>query len=306
MSADPGLTTASAQDAASVTPASSDRPSPAEPPLSTIPAAPAPESPSTPASPAADPEQPQPSSETASPEVTPPPGPSWLSLAAETERLRLTLPADGQGDWAGVWQQLQVQLQGGRRFWQAQTGVEIRAGDRLLDQRQLQQLAQLLAEANLQLQRVHTCRRQTAIAAATLGYAVEQSSIVVPLQTLAPNPPLAPPLYLETTVRSGQEIRHAGSVVIIGDLNPGGEVVADGDILIWGRLRGFAHAGARGNTQCRIMALQMEATLLRIADQVARTPEPPNPPYPEVAYITTAGIRLSKAAEFGKIFPTPA
>ncbi|HBE30931.1 MAG TPA: septum site-determining protein MinC, partial [Cyanobacteria bacterium UBA11368] len=97
----------------------------------------------------------------------------------------------------------------------------------------------------------------------------------------------------------GMEIRHPGTVVILGDLNPGSMVVADGDILVWGRLRGVAHAGAKGNTGCLIMALQMEPTQLRIADYLARAPEkPPAQFFPEVAYVTPTGIRIAKAAGF--------
>jgi septum site-determining protein MinC len=103
------------------------------------------------------------------------------------------------------------------------------------------------------------------------------------------------------TVRSGVEIRHSGTVVVLGDLNPGGSVVANGDILVWGRLRGVAHAGASGNSKCLIMALQMEPTQLRIADFVARAPtNVPSQVYPEIAYVTPEGIRITKAADFSK------
>jgi septum site-determining protein MinC len=226
------------------------------------------------------------------------------------EKLLLILPSehDTQLDWAELWGQIQQRLDAGERFWQSQTPVELIASDRLLDPRQLQQLVDGLGSAQLQLQRVHTTRRQTAIAAAAAGYAVEQPSIALPLQThlSPPKTPLADPLYLETTVRSGTEIRHPGTVVIVGDLNPGSSVVADGDILVWGKLRGVAHAGAQGNPRCRIMALQIEATQLRIADQVARTPKPPAEAYPEVAYITPTGIRLARATDFNKnIFLPP-
>lgn len=247
--------------------------------------------------------EPNPSESISSPEIN-------VYFKSANEKLLLILPSGTNQslDWSDLWPQIQQRLDAGQRFWQAQTGVELMASNRLLDQRQLQQLGEGLSNVQLQLQRVHTTRRQTAIAAAAAGYAVEQQSIVLPLQTTAPIPstPLADPLYLETTVRSGTEIRHPGTVVIVGDLNPGSSVVADGDILIWGKLRGVAHAGAQGNPRCRIMALQIEATQLRIADQVARTPKPPTEIYPEVAYITPEGIRLARAVDFSKnIFVPP-
>ncbi len=162
------------------------------------------------------------------------------------------------------------------------------AQDRLLDGRQLQEFAEALSEVQLRLKSVSTSRRQTAIAAVTSGYSVEQFQPVTSLSS-EPKATTTTPgdaLYLEITVRSGVEIRHPGTVIILGDVNPGGIVIADGDIIIWGRLRGIAHAGAGGNRECLIMALQMEPTQLRIADAVARSPEKlPMQFSPEVAHI---------------------
>ncbi len=102
-------------------------------------------------------------------------------------------------------------------------------------------------------------------------------------------------------MRSGVEIRHPGTIIICGDLNPGGKAIAAGDILVWGRLRGIAHAGAQGNHQCRIAALKMEFTQLRIANAVARSPEVrPQNLAPELAFIATDGIKLVKSTEFPK------
>ena len=77
-------------------------------------------------------------------------------------------------------------------------------------------------------------------------------------------------------------------------------VVAEGDILVWGRLRGVAHAGSKGNARCLIMAMQMQPTQLRIADFVARPPEtPPAQYHPEVAYVYRSGtIRIARAVDF--------
>jgi septum site-determining protein MinC len=175
----------------------------------------------------------------------------------------------------------------------------------LLDARQLQEIADALAEADLYLKRVYTTRRQTAVAAVTAGYSVEQGTPVVTHlrqeQPTQPGIPLADPLYLEGTIRSGAEVRHNGTVIILGDVNPGGSVVAEGDILIWGKLKGLAHAGCKGNAHCRIMALHMEPTQLRIAEQVARPPEASPAKYlPEVAYVRNAHIRIAPAQDFAR------
>lgn len=238
-----------------------------------------------------------------------------VRFKSEADRLLLILPTEAEmpasaDNWSEIWQQMKQRLNAGDRFWQAHTQVELLAGDRLLDGRQLQQIADALSEVQLHLLRVRTSRRQTAVASATAGYGVEQQANAKTLATtsIASTSPLIEPLYLQMTIRSGVEIRHSGTVVVLGDINPGGIVVAEGDILVWGRLRGVAHAGANGNAKCLIMALQMEPTQLRIANFVARAPANQlEEYYPEVAYVTPDGIRLTKAADFSKSssqFPT--
>lgn len=233
-----------------------------------------------------------------------------ISFKADQNQLRLYLPTltETQGNCSELCQQLQHRLDAGHRFWPAQGEVEVMAGDHLLESHQIQQLAMVLSSVDLQLRRIHTHNRQTAVAAVQVGYSVEQPdpnrlTSESAAAEASPSPissrlPYAEPLYLQTTLRSGSEIRHPGTVVILGDLNPGSSIVADGDILVWGRLRGVAHAGANGNHQCQILALQMEPTQLRIADRLARAPEtPPTQFYPEVAYIAETGICISRASD---------
>ncbi|KZL48924.1 septum site-determining protein MinC [Nodularia spumigena CENA596] len=231
-----------------------------------------------------------------------------VQFKSEGERLLVILPTESQIPasevaWSEIWQQLKLRLNAGDRFRTSRTPVHLLAKDRLLDGRQLQEFAEAFSEAQLDLKCVVTSRRQTAIAAVTSGYSVEQlqpeTSLKSELKTATTTP--ADALYLEMTVRSGTEIRHPGTVIILGDINPGGIVVAEGDIVIWGRLRGIAHAGAGGNRECLIMSLQMEPTQLRIADAVARSPEKsPMQVFPEVAHITPAGIRIARANDFSR------
>ena len=88
-----------------------------------------------------------------------------------------------------------------------------------------------------------------------------------------------PTLYIHRTHRSGQSITSEGNIVVIGDVNPGAEIVAKGDITIWGVLGGIAHAGSDGNTYSRIRALKLNAIQLRIGDIFARCPDMGNMPY---------------------------
>jgi septum site-determining protein MinC len=224
-----------------------------------------------------------------------------ICLKAQAGAIQIILPKEAETPvttgWIDLWEQLQLRLQGSDRFWQPEAPVHLVAQDRLLDSRQLKEIADAVQAVELNLQKVITHRRQTAIAAASAGYSVEQS---FDLPTLLPSDLekspqiLADPLYLQLTVRSGVEISHPGTVVVLGDVNPGGSVVAAGDILVWGRLRGIAHAGAKGNANCRIMALEMQPTQLRIASYIARAPQKTLTNYvPEVAYVTLETIRIS-------------
>lgn len=214
-----------------------------------------------------------------------------------------TPPKDPDKHWVELLQDLKYCLIHHKGTWTPGTNVHLLVDNRLLDGRQFHNISEALEAVDLKLTRVLTSRRQTAVAAATAGYSVEQETPKRELFTsdASNSPDLSEPLYLKTTVRSGIAIRHPGTVIIRGDVNPGGEVIADGDIIIWGCLRGIAHAGAKGNPECCIMALRMQPTQLRIAEAVARAPsDNPDIFEPEVAYLTAEGIRLKSALNFSK------
>ncbi|MFO7031981.1 septum site-determining protein MinC [Limnospira fusiformis CCALA 023] len=241
-------------------------------------------------------------------------GNSQIRFKREGENVLLILPPE-EGDrsenstsnsWGDLLQQLKHRITGEEHSWEEGLEVHLVSENRLLDSRQLQDIRDILTGAKLELKRVRTSRAQTAVAAATAGYSVDRESDRSHLsqkETETERTTVeAEPLYLKMTLRSGVEIRHPGTVVVVGDVNPGSSIVANGDIMIWGRLRGTVHAGAKGNLQSMIMALQMEPMLIRIGDRVARGPEnPPEEFYPEVAYMTAKGIRISRATELGRV-----
>lgn len=80
-------------------------------------------------------------------------------------------------------------------------------------------------------------------------------------------------LYLKQTLRSGQLVSFDGNIIIIGDCHSGSEIIASGDITVWGVLSGIAHAGAQGDYNSSIRALKINAIQLRIADLYARKPD---------------------------------
>ena len=85
------------------------------------------------------------------------------------------------------------------------------------------------------------------------------------------------------TLRSGHSIKFEGHVVVIGDVNPGAEIIAGGNVVVWGRLRGTVHAGAEGNPDAVICALDLFPTQLRIADKISVAPPQRKKSRPEMA-----------------------
>ncbi len=79
-------------------------------------------------------------------------------------------------------------------------------------------------------------------------------------------------LIIKNTCRSGEVVRYQGDVVVFGDVNPGAEIIAGGDIVVLGALRGMAHAGAEGNLKATILALNLESHRLQIGSCVGERP----------------------------------
>lgn len=94
-------------------------------------------------------------------------------------------------------------------------------------------------------------------------------------------------LFYRGTVRSGMKLESDKHVVVVGDVNPGAILVAGGNIVVLGVLRGFAHAGAFGDEKAMICAWKFKPTQLRIADVITMPPEDVDDEigYPEVALV---------------------
>ena len=98
-------------------------------------------------------------------------------------------------------------------------------------------------------------------------------------------------LLIKTTCRSGEVVRYAGDVVILADVNPGAQIIADGDILVFGSLRGLAHAGAGGDIQATIIALNLESPRIQIGPFIGLAPKAKNRNKPNRTGPTLAFVR---------------
>ena len=172
-----------------------------------------------------------------------------------------------------------------KRAFLAGSRIAVDVGRRALDDDQLTALGQLFEANALTLWAVLAEDAATREAARRAGLATRLSGSATDLdgnalagpgngsEPAAKEPPAANALLLRETIRSGRSVWHDGHVVIVGDVNPGAEVMAAGSVIVWGRLRGLVHAGALGDATAVICALELNPTQLRIAGHIAVAPD---------------------------------
>ncbi len=182
--------------------------------------------------------------------------------------------------------------------------ITLQVGSRPLRASQLLQIQKQFIRHDLKLRAILSDEAATRAAARDMGFATRLAGSHTDLdgnwiaasapETAAPHPDndnLPGGLVLKETLRSGRRVFHEGDVVVIGDVNPGAELIAGGDVIVWGRLRGLVHAGALGDETAVICALDLNPTQLRIAGQIAIAPkEKEKNPQPETAVIRDGQI----------------
>jgi len=187
----------------------------------------------------------------------------------------------GEGNWDGVTQELESQLSrpNASAFFRG-SRVSVETGNRFLTETERIDLEKILSRHNIHV------------------------GTMMPTVNPAPAAPkerdemytrrngATEALMLRRTLRSGQKIHHAGPVVVYGDVNDGAEIVAAGDVLIFGKLRGVVHAGAGGDDHATIGAFGLNAPQLRIGGHIARSPEEKKrkPRGPEIAAVREGQI----------------
>ncbi|NLA57346.1 MAG: septum site-determining protein MinC [Firmicutes bacterium] len=183
----------------------------------------------------------------------------------------LVLWLDPQAEFSEILDQLREKLSSTKDFWQGVT-VTIKQSQRKCRPEEKKRLEEIMGEFGMALREeteemVNKDREQ----GAESGKVDRDSALIV-----------------RRTLRSGQSVHHPGSVVVLGDVNPGAEVVAGGDIIVLGALRGVAHAGALGEEAAVVVAFRLQPTQLRIAHFISRAPDDanlPEPQGPEIAQV---------------------
>ncbi len=107
--------------------------------------------------------------------------------------------------------------------------------------------------------------------------------------------------FYKGNLRSGQSLDTENSIIILGDINPGASVVSNGNIIVLGAIKGTAFAGAMGNKNAFIFALEMNPMQVRIADTIARAPDKPDKSQaasqPRIAFLENDTIYIEPAGK---------
>jgi septum site-determining protein MinC len=212
-----------------------------------------------------------------------------VTIKGTSEGLVISL---GQGPLPEVLDEMEARLAAKASFFVGGR-VTLRVGDRSLSAEQLEGIGNKLHGLGVTLWAVDSQHPSTRAAAQELGLELTNQVPARPsvsMQEEIPWEEMAG-IIVRRTLRSGQAVHHAGHVTLIGDVNPGAEIVAGGDIVVWGKLRGTAHAGAMGSEQAVVCALELAPSQIRIGSHIARPPERGRrPKVPEVASVQQDGI----------------
>lgn len=207
--------------------------------------------------------------------------PTKIEIKGIRDGLLITV---GSGEWPQVRAALLAHIQERRQFFHG-AQVTLGVGNHILDTDELKNVRDQLSENGLSLVGVLSDSPTTNQATRSLGLAVEVSQphpdrSSRPFDTSVEGDAA---ILVQCTLRSGNNIKHRGHVVVIGDVNPGAEIVAGGNIVVWGRVRGTVHAGAQGDESALVCALELSPTQLRIAGKISITPKQEGITVPEIA-----------------------
>jgi septum site-determining protein MinC len=209
----------------------------------------------------------------------------------------------GKGHWAEILAELSERLEQSGNFFRGGS-VALDVGARPLLEAELEEVRKLLSTSGLGLGVVRTSAERTFEAAIALGLAAQLSGSAeqeeAEVEPSGSNQGFARYFVYRGNLRSGQILERKEHILVIGDVNPGAELVSHGDILVWGRMRGIAHAGAEGDRRSVVVALHLDPIQLRVAGLFAidltqqerggRRPRKVTDKRPEIAYIANEQI----------------
>lgn len=197
----------------------------------------------------------------------------------------------GEGEWPEIQKALIEHIRERAGFFQG-AKIALDVGNQILHAAEMGNLRDQLSENGISLWAVLSNSPLTEKTAQMLGLATRLTK-PNPERVIKPAQPAVDgenALFIHRTLRSGVKVEYQGHVVVMGDINPGAEVIASGSILVWGRLRGVVHAGAEGNETAVVCALDLTPMQLRIAKFVSVPPKRKGKPQPEIAHVTNGQV----------------
>jgi septum site-determining protein MinC len=170
------------------------------------------------------------------------------------------------------------------------SGVAVNTGRRVIDRPEFDVLYKMLSRNGMRMHTFVSLSAQSRMVAESFGVAARPPSFAAgdtggslgrvrgvraPIESPADNVvESGVGLFLRCNLRPGQSVRYAGDVCVLGNVEPGAEIVADGDVVVWGALRGTVHAGALGDDESVVCALYLSPVQLAVAGVVSRFPSP--------------------------------
>ena len=225
---------------------------------------------------------------------------SQISIKGIRDGLLLSL--DPQPDFGDAYSILTAEIQNRGEFLR-NSRIALDLGGRIVDSNQIAMMQELFASRGIAMWAVLSHREATRSAARDLGLATRLPGTQMDLEGNGLREPVmnadagqsrdgANAIVLSETIRSGRSIYFDGHIIIIGDVNPGAELVAYGNIVVWGKLAGLVHAGADGDSSATVSALDLSPTQLRIADRITIAPpaDKKRIPVPETARVKNGQI----------------
>jgi septum site-determining protein MinC len=196
----------------------------------------------------------------------------------------------GQAPWSDLVNALVNQIESQPSFFQG-ARLSLDVGENILRVAELSALRDQLSERGISLWAVLSESPLTESTAQNLGLATRLSKPRVPVaQNAVEGVPADAAKWVKGPLRSGARVAHKGNVIVLGDVNPGAEIIASGSIIVWGRLRGVVHAGVDGDQGVVVCALEMSPTQLRIADKIAISPTKHGKILPEEARLSNGQL----------------
>src|SRR5512133_3001766 len=200
----------------------------------------------------------------------------------------------GEGEWPILREHLLRNIEERSAFFQG-ARVALDVGNHPLKATELGALRDKLGDYGITLSAVLSSSPTTEKTALMLGIATTIQSTKRVMPAARPIEETGPligetAVFIHKTMRSGARVQNAGTVVVLGDVNPGAEIIAGGNIIVWGRMRGTALAGCDGDETAIVCALEMAPMTIRIAGSHLDVKPGKGKPVPEVASLVSGVV----------------